>query len=297
MNSQELTDAVHNRVPQRLAQELGSGGATDWCEALIDVATKLGLSGQEVRQDIKTFLYQRILFAAIPSACGASNFVERKQCIQANLLALVGQHGISEISSTLVEMLAYVSAGLSDGGVGERDSATTFDAYAFAQLLESQGHRCAVCGVPLVENAAVADLHFVDGLERIARKTLEHILPFYLFGNNGSYEVLCEGCNTCKNDRLGVQEDGKVVAGNAVLAAKDVRVRRRLEFWTLHRARRCTVEGCTESSRTSVLYVDANRLPAVLGALRVVCRNHAGPTLRWLHHGHSTTLTDVADDD
>jgi hypothetical protein len=287
MNSDELTAAVRDGAPRLLVQELGGSGAEESYDRIVSVAEKLGICGHELRHDIVMLLYQRILFAAIPAAQRCTNFLERQRVIRAHLRDRVLRYGIDGLSNKLVETLAYVWAGLDDGGLGLRDSVSTYDTYALAEMLQRQGNRCAVCGVPVVENEALTDPHFEDGIEPVAAKALEHTLPFYLFGNKGAYEILCEGCNGCKHDRLGVQEDGKVVSGNCVLAAKEPRVRRRLHFWTLYRKRKCDTAGCDQSARTSVLYVDErNRRPDLFGALAAACKIHASAECRWLHHGY-----------
>jgi len=286
MNSQELTKAVHDTAPRLLVAELGDDNSEDWLSEILCVADRLGLSREELIGDIRSFLYQRILFAALPDDDGCTNFRDRQRIIRHHLLERMRPHGTTSLSDALLDVLAHVSAGMADGGSGVRDSVSSYDSYALAQLLTDQGQRCAVCGIPLVENTAVADPHFVGGVEVVGVKSLEHTLPFYLFGNRGAYEVLCLECNGCKRENLGWHEDGKVFAGNTAIAALDSRVQRRVMFWTLYRTRRCGVSECDRCSKSSTLYVEGDHRSRVMfGALRVVCRDHAMRTSRWLHDG------------
>jgi hypothetical protein len=121
-------------------------------------------------------------------------------------------------------------------------------------------------------------------VESVAERSLEHVLPFMLFGNKTTYEVLCTYCNTCKKERMGWHEDGPVVSGNVPLFTVKREIARRVNFWTLYRRRRCDEKACAATSATSVLYADEKTVsPTSFGLVKVRCADHANHNSRWIH--------------
>ncbi len=227
---------------------------------------------------------QRLVFLCVGGISREGNYRERQNAIKARLRSLTSSLIDFSPSEKLVDLLTRVSVGLSNAGVGPRESVSTIDSGELNALLTSQGHRCAVCGIPLSDAVVKHDRHFERGIELVGQKSLEHIYPFQLFGNRTPFEVLCLSCNGCKKERMGWHEDGPVVCGNAPLATLSPNFRRRIHFWTLYRNRKCAYESCSVSSAQSVLYVQESLTrDSTFGAMQVMCSEHAHLGSKWLH--------------
>ena len=162
------------------------------------------------------------------------------------------------------------------------------DVYYCVQIsiLEKQGYRCVTCGVPLSSNVRGKCNRFPDGLEPEMDSALDHILPFYLGGNNNNYQFLCNSCNCIKNDYVGVQEDGISLSGNFLRERYvEEKTKRRMIFWTLWYNRVCGYPGCSKGSKDALLWVDQNKefAPFSYGNLSVYCTDHAPLSAKWIH--------------
>lgn len=268
-----------------LGGDLGVARSHSDLEDLLRIAASVGLDSEDLQDDLERLLRQRIVLWCAGGIVRDMNFRERERLVVARLRALTGRPKTWTPSPFVVRELATLGAQLGNAGVGPRETMSTIDATTRRNLLNEQGNRCAVCGVPLSAGVVRDCPRFESGREPVFTPTLEHIVPFSLVGNKTAFEVLCAPCNSMKRDRLGWQEDGRVVAGNLPLASVQPGLMRRMIFWTLYRRRCCSVADCDNSASTGVLMVDSVTSPATFGALRVLCVDHSEVKSIWIHSG------------
>lgn len=279
----------HQEVDQ-LLREVNDRDGSDRIDKMLRTANLLGIAEGELAEDLQFVLAQRLIFLCVGGVERSRNYRERQQAIRQRLQKLAPNVSEGFPSEELVTMLTKLSSRLSQAGSGPRETVSSLDSVTLAQMLRDQSHRCAVCGIPFVENVVKADIRFGEGIERTAEKSLEHIHPFQLFGNKTEFEILCTSCNNCKREKMGWHEDGPVICGNIPLSTISPPFRRRILFWTLYRHRRCQFDGCGSTAKDSVLYASESHTgDAAFGALTVHCSTHARSDLRWLHTGCTET--------
>ena len=268
----------------RFAGECGANPDETRLHQLMHAAECLGLSREELCEDLERQLIQRIMFLCVGGVEAGFSFRQRKRRIASRIQRLLAGNAGVTVSDDVVAAFTLVASRVASAGAGPRESVATLDSSVLSEILRQQGHRCAVCGIPLSESVKREDKHFPSSLESVGERTLEHVLPFMLFGNNTAYEVLCSFCNACKKERMGWHEDGPVVSGNVPLASVRPEVGRRVRFWTLYRGRRCDSPGCGGNSTGSVLYAEEKAVvPGAFGLYRVKCSLHASKSATWIH--------------
>lgn len=271
-----------------LARECGAHPEASRIEQLFFTAARLGLDEADLREDIERVLVQRLLFLCVGGVETGLSYRDRRRRIAARVKRLLANNPGVALSEQLVSRLTQIASRIAYAGNGPRESVATIDSSTLSELLRQQGFRCAVCGIPLSESVRKTDTHFPGAVEGVAERSLEHVLPFMLFGNKTTYEVLCTYCNACKKERMGWHEDGPVVSGNVPLFTVKREIARRVRFWTLYRRRKCDDEACTATSATSVLYADEKTVsPTSFGHVRVRCADHANHNSVWIHAASS----------
>lgn len=277
-----------------LARDCGAQSTGSRLERLLHAAQSLGLNEHELLDDLERQVMQRVLFLCVGGVESGFSYRERKRRIADRIQRLLGGNPRVTVSDDVVSRLTKIACRVSFAGRGPRETVSSLDSVVLNDLLRMQGHRCAVCGIPLSENVRKEDSHFPMSVEIVGERTLEHVLPFMLFGNKTRFEVLCSYCNACKKERMGWHEDGPVVAGNVPLSALRPEVGRRVRFWTLYRTRRCNAEGCDVTSAQSVLYaMEKTVVPGAFGLMSVSCSGHASPSAKWLHADKIALMSDV----
>ena len=272
-----------DEIVARLASSLGRDQES--VSDLLAMAEAVGLSGSKLQTDICLLLRQRIAFWLLGSDTPSQNFAQRKRLVDRRVRSALDAYGAQpEAIASLVATIALAQGRVQSATDARKLGINTLEESSLTQIFLRQNYRCAVCGVPLLGSVRKPCGAFRDGLEPLANAELEHVTPYYLFGNEGDYELLCAPCNSLKNDRLGVQEDGFVLAGNHIRRRDVDSIRRRVAFWTLYGARRCQQPDCSRAAGDSVLFVQpsVNRLFAY-GTLAVRCSEHAAPSALYLH--------------
>ena len=268
-------------------------GSTGRVEELLGAADAIGLDRDRLVEQLEDVLEERIALRLITPPKSYSNFGQRRRAVRSRLVKLIDPAKLRIDLAEDAELVALVTKiqtavdmasdvrrqGISDVEVGE-----------VAGLLEAQGFRCAACGVPLRHSIRRRTNVFPSGYEPVLEETLEHRTPFYLVGNTTEFEVLCRPCNTLKNDRLGVQEDGLVLCGNTFRPRDRVQVLRRVAFWSLNEHPRCANPQCGAGSQTSCMLL-APRIglhPLGIDNLAHFCIDHAPiGSSYWLHEERS----------
>lgn len=263
------------------------GGATRDIPELLELTAKIGLDRNSLEVEIIDFLEERILMWLIGPRQGSMNFSDRKRHVENRLKKLIGLDSLNstDTEDDIVTVLARLHADIEyysnkrKQGIGDIGEAVA------TYMLKSQNYRCAVCGIPLRDVAVTSCDFFKNGVEPIAKLSLDHIIPFYLMGDAGQYQILCVWCNSLKNDRIGVQEDGFVFTSNHLRERYRTDIKKRMAFWTIARSPKCEYNGCLNSSKTSILWVrQRNKLAAwTYGNLAIECTEHASKQSWYLH--------------
>lgn len=256
-------------------------------ENLLAASAAIGINQTELVADLEHVVAERIYMWLVSHVDGQLNYIERKNVVRQRLSESCEPTLLSAADSVeqLVKTIASAQARIAEAkGTGKAGKGSVYE-HEWECLLQRQGYRCRVCGVPLSERARGACSRFNEGLEPLGEPTLDHVLPFYLGSNIGNLQVLCRECNSVKNDFAGVQEDGIVLSGNFLRERRGEQVKRRMIFWTLWKARACAVIECRQNSNTGLLWVGRlnDRRPFAYGNLNVLCTEHASADAVWIH--------------
>jgi hypothetical protein len=270
--------------------EVGTGNGGASISGLLRLAGTLGIDMGALQTEVVGLLRERILLWLIGDVRTDLGFSERRQVVLRRLKVLSPALSALHLKSDVVTRLAEFQAAIAEASrLPTRETLSRIDEVTCFDVLSRQGFRCAVCGIPVRERARRGSNRFPGSKEPVVRPTLEHRLPYYLVGNVTDYEILCLHCNRTKHDRVGLQEDGFVLAGNFLRRHETDRVATRTAFWTLWRHRRCICTGCQWTSADGVLFVErvSPRSPFSLDNLRPVCEEHASDRAIWLHAGRA----------
>lgn len=163
-------------------------------DSLLTVANALGLDRADLEEDARSMIEERMAFWLIGSVRTKQNYRERQRVIQRRLSFLLEAGEISEGDfGDLVESIANLQARIGIAAGQHRLGIANVDEATHVELLTSQGARCSVCGVPLKASARNPSGRFEDGREPLGESTLEHVIPFYLVGNetNVNFYAVC----------------------------------------------------------------------------------------------------------
>jgi hypothetical protein len=254
---------------------------------LLCAAAAIGIDEAGLVKDLEHVVAERIYMWLVSHVDGQLNFVERKNVVRQRLNESCEPTVLSptELLEQLVKTIASAQARIAEArGTGKIGRGSVYE-HEWECLLQQQGYRCRVCGVPLSERVRGECVRFSDGLEPTGEPTLDHVLPFYLGSNLGNLQLLCRNCNSLKNDFAGVQEDGIVLSGNFLRERRGEQVRRRMMFWTLWKTKKCAIEECRRAGEESLLWIGrhSNRRPFAYGNLMVFCTDHAPTDAVWIH--------------
>lgn len=271
---------------------------TDSVESLLAICNLLGMDEAKLRTDLKALLQQRIVLWLVGEINSGYNFTERKRQI-ARRFRKFPDANLGEIladSDGLLSIIAKMQSAAASARASVRTGIASVEEGYLRDLYAVQNFRCAVCGVPLHMNYRKSCDRFSDGLEPYLSPELDHVIPFYLLGNAVDYELLCSQCNSIKNDRLGVHEDGFVLSANHIRSRDQRAIARRMAFWSLYVTRHCEMEGCETNTALGVLFVQPkhNRLFSY-GNLECKCAEHASESAWWLHEPHEVTASTMAE--
>lgn len=219
----------------------------------------------------------------------STNFLQRSRSIDRRLRSLLAQGGVKDPArlKNLTSQLATLHGSLRPTFKTRKAGLHTIDESTARHLMIRQNYRCGVCGVPFASAVRKASARFDNSLEPLAEAHLEHVSPYYLFGNEVEYELLCGACNLLKNDRIGVHEDGFVISANHLRSRVNSATGRRMAFWSLYAARKCEYPDCEGDAKSTLLYIEPrNGGLFTYGNLDVRCEIHAGPEATWIHGAH-----------
>lgn len=255
---------------------------------LICLCGFFGVDVTSLRADLTSLVKERLLMHLIGHAPLHLNYGERQRFVAKRLRKLSGLRSdytpthLSPEVQPLVDIQEAVVSALNEA----KDGVHSLDERSALDLIHRQGSRCAICGVPLRASIRRASRMLPDGIEPLSQKYhLDHVVPYYFFGNRGGRQILCAACNLVKNDRIGVQEDGLVISGNHVRNRGRTVIRRRMMFWTLQKSPACGHFGCLENSTTALMFVQLENksIPYMYGNLVVRCEEHASQDAEWIH--------------
>lgn len=253
---------------------------------LLDVAGDAGLDGALLRRDLEAVLVERIAMWLVGDIDEGLNYDERYGVVRSRLAPLAGETTDPEALGAVIQEVVEAQATISMAKRSSKNGIASITQHVADDVLSSQGYRCAVCGVPLRSRVRLEDHRFQNNVEPVLSEHLDHVLPFYLGGNEGNVRALCLHCNQLKQDLLGVQEDGLILSGNHLLARHAAKRRRRAAFWTLELSHGCAHTNCEHRCTTRMMFVTRSRAdaPWVYGNLAVWCSEHAPQAAWWLHH-------------
>lgn len=280
--------------PDKLVELLAATLArtTVTTDDLLFLAEVIGIDRQALEIDVLALMKERIAFWLLGNDVPSENFSQRKRFVDRRIRERLVDRGarLPQVVA-LIEAIALFQGRVQSAQASRRLSISTLEEPSVRELYRQQDYRCACCGTPLLASFRKQCGRFGDGFEPVAEAHLDHVVPYYLFGNEGEYELLCSGCNLLKNDRIGVQEDGFVISGNHVRRKDEYSIRRRTAFWTLYSIRRCEHRGCNHSSKTSILLVQPreDRIFSY-GNLSVFCPEHASAGGYYLHNNGEQAL-------
>ena len=254
----------------------------------IDVLDTLGDEGEQLRNEILLLLNERLFFWLISTSRPSLNFDERCRFVSKQLLEQFGSHMAVDLlapDSELVNQLSEIQSTLASERHVKREGINTLAEPIKRTLYKRQNYRCAVCGAPFTSSERKRVPYFPDGLEPIFKASLEHIVPYYLYGNKGEFEILCTKCNSLKNDRLGINEDGLVLSNNHVRRKDGESIKKRMMFWALNKRSGCCVSECDgrPNSITMAIRKNDRRRPFCFPNLVAVCTEHATSSDIWVH--------------
>lgn len=267
---------------------LQSGGSIGRLEELLSAAAAIGIDRERLIEQLENVLEERIALRLLTPPRAHSNYGHRRRAVHRRLVKLIDPATLRRDLNEEEELVALVTkiqtavdmaAGTQRQGIGDIETGEVSD------LLEDQGFRCAACGVPLRHSIRRRTDLFSSGYEPVIGETLEHRTPFYLVGNSTAFEVLCRACNSLKNDKLGVQEEGLVLCGNTFRPRDRALVLRRVAFWSLNERPKCAYLNCHAGAQTSCMFL-APRLdsqPLGVDNLSHFCIEHAAIGSYWLH--------------
>jgi hypothetical protein len=268
----------------RLAHRASDIEQSDELQSLVRLCGFFGIDEQALQKDIRELIAERLGMWLLGEPALCLNFLERREVIERRLLQISRRADRSNALQDLVDFLTKAQARVVAAVEMNKEGLASLSEPTVSSLLEQQGFRCDVCGVPLRSNVVRRTTWFDGGSEPVYAMDVDHTLPFY-FGGNDFLRILCKPCNIIKWDRFGVQEDGPVVCANHLRPRDRLPVRRRMAFWSLARKRTCAADNCDDSSKTSAMLVAAENsaAPATYGNVRPFCLAHAPRTAWWLH--------------
>jgi hypothetical protein len=273
-------------ISRLLAHFSMSANISNTVEVLLELAESFGLDKHDLEADVRAMIEERLALWLVGNVRVRQNYRDRQGSIRRRFAFLRERRDLADDQfEGLVSELASVQARIATARRQRRTGAGNLDETTSDDLFLDQSDRCAVCGVPLKPAARHSSARFSDGREPLGEGTLDHIVPFYLVGNETKFEYLCRACNVLKNDRLGVHEDGLVVSGNTLRPRDSKEVRKRSIFWTCYKHRRCFNEACEQTPVSTILYAscfDAS-IPFMLGNIRLSCEGHAPEYAVWIH--------------
>lgn len=263
------------------AQLEAMGAAVPTIATLLQAADAAGMNKTELEGDLADLITERLFFHLIGPVRPELTRRERSSMVRRRLLAL----GLDEdMADAMVAPIVLAQGAIDQARGARRESIDSLEETRLAELLRTQSYRCRTCRVPLrdrVRQRTLLPQFNTSGLEPVFIPTLDHVLPFYLVGNETPYVLLCRPCNSVKKDRLGRQEDGFVVAGNTARTHEDSAIQRRVAFWRLNASPECSVCG---SSGSVLLLARRDRHERFVAEnLRTVCAVCATAQDYWLH--------------
>jgi hypothetical protein len=253
----------------------------DSVDSLLQVCSMVGLDRSAIEHQLLQLLRERLALHLIGSVQQGLNYRERSRLVDNGLRAFVGDVDEQALKA-LVQSICKAQSSIAMMDSRRAGLSSTGEVFV-SDLLTGQSHRCAVCRVPLTYNVRRNSEYFDDGFEPVHAPTLDHMLPYYLFGNNTSYEILCRPCNLLKNDRIGLHEDGPIMSGNSYRERRDANTRRRTAFWTIYSRRQCEGAGCAGELRTLLVKRKSVRRTVTIDNLVVICTNCVASGAWWLH--------------
>ena len=191
-------------------------GSTGRVDDLLGAAEAIGLDRAKLVTQLESVLEERIALRLVTTPKAHTNFRQRRRAVHGRLRQLIEParlQGDMGEGAELVALVTKIQTAIDMAADTRRQGIGDVEVGEVSGLLEGQGFRCAACGVPL-RHSIRRRAEVFAGTKSVLDETLEHRTPFYLVGNSTVFEVLCRPCNTLKNDRLGVQEDGLVLCGN-----------------------------------------------------------------------------------
>lgn len=271
------------------------GGTVGRVEELLGAADALGLDRDRLVGQLENVLEERIALRLVTPPKSHANFRQRRRAVHRRLAELIEPASLgSDLAeeAELVALVTKIQTAIDMAADARRQGIGDVEVGEVSGLLEAQGFRCATCGVPLRHSIRRRTAVFASGYEPVLDETLEHRTPFYLVGNATAFEVLCRACNSLKNDRLGVQEDGLVLCGNTLRPRDRAQVLRRVAFWSLNERPCCAHSGCEAGARTSCMLLTPRNAKHPLGIdnLTHFCIDHVPVgSSYWLHDELSAT--------
>lgn len=271
------------------------GGSMGRVEELLGAADAIGLDRDRLVGQLEKVLEERIALRLLTPPQTHANFGQRRRAVHRRLIKLIEPARLRinlDADAELVALVTRIQTAVDMAADTRRQGIGDVEVGEVSGLLESQGFRCAACGVPLRHSIRRRTEVFTSGYEPVLDETLEHRTPFYLVGNSTAFEVLCRGCNTLKNDKLGVQEDGLVLCGNTFRPRDRAQVLRRVAFWSLNERPTCAHAQCEADAHRSCMLLAprVDRYPLGVDNLTHFCIDHAPIGLSyWLHDELLTT--------
>lgn len=271
------------------------GGSIGRVEELLGAADAIGLDRDRLVEQLEHVLEERIALRLLTPPKTHSNFGQRRRTVHRRLVKLIEPASLQiELveEAELVALVTRIQTAVDRATNARRQGIGDIEVGEVSGLLETQGFRCAACGVPLRHSIRRRTDVFPSGYEPVMKETLEHRTPFYLVGNSTAFEVLCRACNTLKNDKLGVQEDGLVLCGNTFRPRDRAQVLRRVAFWSLSERPSCASPGCEASAHSSCMLLAPRLAIHALGVdnLTHFCIDHAPVgQAYWLHEELAAT--------
>src|SRR5262245_16105154 len=202
----------------------------DGLASLLAAAREIGMEWIEIETDLASIVRERLYMWLVGTVDPNLNFVERRHAVRRRLDSLLPGRPSKQLAE-LAQQVTRAQAAVAEADRVKKEGLSSIQYEVVQSLLEEQGFRCAVCGVPVSERARRQSDRFAGGIEPVLPPNLDHVLPYYLKGNYKNRQILCAACNIVKHDYIGVQEDGVVLCGNHVRRRRVEAVWRRMAFW------------------------------------------------------------------
>ncbi|MBZ0266226.1 hypothetical protein K8I28_16330, partial [bacterium] len=196
---------------------------------LLDIANEYGIDKNELLVDLETLITEKILMYLYKPTTYVDNYIDNKNIItkRVNKSKIIDDNIVEKIS----EMISKLESNYYRKEKEPRKGISNITANERNMILNNQGYRCNICGIPLSN-------HIRNTLKNGFREpkgnpTLEHDIPYYFGGNYSANVILCEKCNQLKQDFIGIQEDGLVMCSNHIRSKlNENNIIKRSMLWT-----------------------------------------------------------------